>query len=212
MRIRTLSFILLLSFTLSAYSQSLIDEQKAKRFVSLAEGALHEKNYDSALFYYLQADSICPSLMDATTYNNMAGVYYLLKQYDKAIYTCKKAINLDSINIKSYFNLAAAYTASDSLKKAIEVYNKIMTLDSLQKDALFNMGTLYYKLKDYKNTVDSYIKVLDIDTNDSKIYVNIAIAYASMGNNDKLLEYMRIAAKMGDEEAQEFLSKTRKEW
>lgn len=210
MCIRILPFILLVSFTLSTYSQSLIDEQKAKRFVGLAEGALHENNYDSALFYYLQADSICPSLIDATTYNNMAGVYYLLKQYDKAIFTCKKAIYLDSTNIKSHFNLAMAYTAKDSIRKAIEVYRKVIQLDSLSKEVYFNMGTLYYKLKDYENTIDSYIKVLDIDTNDSKVYVNIAIAYASIGDNDKLLEYMRIAAQMGDKEAQEFLSKTRK--
>jgi len=206
------AIFILFFYILNTQSQSLINNERAKLLILQAEETLHRKNYDSALFLYRQADSLSSSVFTTADFNNMAGAFYMLHQFDKAVIACKKAISLQSDNIDSYFNLGIAYTAMDSNRQAINAYQYVIKLDSLNKMAYFNMGSLYSELKEFQNAIVCYQKMLIIDPKDTKAYVNMAIAFAELGENEKLFEYMRKAAQMGDKEAQEFLSKTKNTW
>lgn len=191
----------------SVFSQSLMDKEKAKQLIVKAEHALQKQSYDSALVYYNTADSLSSAVFTASDYNNMAGVYYMTKKFDKALNICKKAIKLDTNNSETYYNLGLSYLAMDSNRQAIDIYKKLVALDSTNFQVYFNLASSYCNVKEYERAIECYQQMININPNDSKVYVNMAIAYAEAGNSDKLFEYMKKAAQMGDKEAQEFLSK-----
>ena len=210
-RIPLILFVLLI-FSLHTNAQSLIDDAKARNLIKLAEEVLQQGAFSKSITYYEQADSLSSTVFTSGDYNNMAGVYYNLKDYDKAVRICKKAIARDTLNYQSYVNLGIAYTALDSTRASIAAYEKAKILNPQIKIIYFNLGTAYSKLKEYQSAIVCYEQLLAIDSNDSKAYVNMGIAYAELGNHEKLFECFEKAAKMGDKEAQEFLSKTKRTW
>lgn len=207
-----LSLLLSLCSFLFINAQSLIDDARAKKLIEQAGEALKTKSFELSKDYYEQADSLSPAVFTAADYNNMAGVYYNLRDFNKAVIVCKKSLSIDTTYIEAYFNLGIVYTALDSTKAAIAAYKKITEMNPLKKEAYFNMGIAYGRLKEYESAISCYKKNIEIDKNDTKAYVNMGIAYAELGYPEKLLECFQQAAELGDKEAQEFLSKTGKTW
>lgn len=197
---------------LNTQSQSLIDDARAKKLIEQAGEALQTKSFELSKDYYEQADSLSPAAFTYADYNNMAGVYYNLRDFNKAVIVCKKSLSIDTTYVEAYFNLGIVYTALDSTKAAIAAYKKITEINPLKKEAYFNMGIAHSKLKEYESAISCYEKIIKIDKNDTKAYVNMGIAYAELGYPQKLVECFQQAAALGDKEAQEFLSKTGKTW
>ncbi len=193
-------------------AQSLIDDAKAKYFLQQANEKLTQSLFNEAIALYQQADSLSLSVFTAKDYNNMAGAYYQLKYYNESLNACKKAILLDSLNKETYFNLGIVYLVLDSNTKAIFAYKKAIQIDSVNIKALYNLAAAYKKLKDYETAISYYEKIIEIDVNHIKTYVNMGVAYGELGNIDMLYECFKKAARLGDKESQEFLTKTGNTW
>ncbi|MDO4328031.1 MAG: tetratricopeptide repeat protein [Lachnospiraceae bacterium] len=91
-------------------------------------------------------------------WNNMACSYKYLKQYDKAIECCEKALELlgDRKERLPYRNLADCYKALGQKEKAIECYQK--GLEAAPEHAYFweEIGDLYYDLGRFKEALAAY--------------------------------------------------------
>ncbi len=83
-KIPLILFVFLI-YSLHANAQSLIDDGKARSLIKLAEEILLQGSFSKSITYYEQADSLSSSVFTTGDYNNMAGVYYNLREYDKAI-------------------------------------------------------------------------------------------------------------------------------
>ncbi|MFA7057162.1 MAG: tetratricopeptide repeat protein [Candidatus Cloacimonadales bacterium] len=75
----------------------------AQELIKQAEKSMLKKKYQEAIKLLKQALEVNPQ--EALAYNNLASIYYSLKEKDKAIDCMKKAVELDSLNKQYKKNL-----------------------------------------------------------------------------------------------------------
>jgi tetratricopeptide (TPR) repeat protein len=72
----------------------------------------------------------------------------MMRRHEKAIETCKKAIELNSRSLPSYINIAVAYSELDKMDEAREAASKV-----LKMNPNFSMDS-FEKTLPYKNKAD----------------------------------------------------------
>lgn len=117
------------------------------------------KKFEEAITHYKAAIDALPDEM--TYYNNLAAVYYEMKQYDECIEQCKKAIEVGRAAradykavAKSFARIGNAYKAQEKWDLAVRAYE-----DSLMEDRVPEVENRLKKLqKDMKQREkDAYI-------------------------------------------------------
>lgn len=112
-----------------------LEKKKAKdaadKEKALGTEAYKKHNFDEAIAHYNKAWEL---FQDITYLNNLGAVYMELKDYDKAIETCKKAIEEGrviyadfKIIAKSYARIGTAYERKGDLVNAVDNYKKSLT-------------------------------------------------------------------------------------
>jgi tetratricopeptide (TPR) repeat protein len=102
---------------------------------------------------------------DAVLRNNLGNVYRDLEEYDSAVDSYKKAIELDPKLVNPYYNLCnlLVYTL-DRAEEALEIYTAgIESIPEKEEDFLNSIGLVYEYLKDTSNAISTYEKVLEIN-------------------------------------------------
>ena len=99
------------------------------------------QNLDSALIYF--SDS-------ATIHYYVAFAQHKLKNYDRAVIECKKAIDLNPNYIDPYITLGDIYTEIKEYDQALHYFNKAAELDSTDSQNFFNLAWVYHNLGDEK--------------------------------------------------------------
>ena len=176
-------------------------------------------DYDKALDYFGKALEIRESKLGkdhpdtATTYNNIAGVYWAKGDYDKALEFFGKALEIRESKLgkdhtdtaTTYNDIATVYRFKADYDKALEYYEKAIRIKESKfgKDhpstaiTYDNIAAVYRFKTDYYKALEYYKKALDI--RESKLgvnhlstattYNNIAVVYDDIGNYAKALEY-----------------------
>lgn len=80
------------------------------------------------------------------------------------------------------------------LKKAIAINDKYV-------EAHRNLARVYYVQKKFGESAEEYKKVTLLDPYDIDTHVNLALAYAQMGNYDQAIERLEIAKNWTEDEA-----------
>ncbi|QWR77288.1 tetratricopeptide repeat protein [Candidatus Magnetomonas plexicatena] len=98
---------------------------------------------------------------DAEAYNHAGNVHYTDGDYDKAIASYTKAIEMNPLFTVAYVNRADAYAARGNRKRAVADYTKAIELEPDYALAYFNRGLVYLKqerkdkaMADYKTAVE----------------------------------------------------------
>ena len=61
--------------------------------------------------------------------NNLAGVYYLRGEFDKAIELCERNLEINPKEAKSHVNMGRAYFLKGSKKKALRCWHAALAID-----------------------------------------------------------------------------------
>lgn len=112
-----------------------LEKKKAKEAAdkekALGTEAYKKHNFDEAIAHYNKAWEL---FQDITYLNNLGAVYMELKDYDKAIESCNKAIEEGrviyadfKIIAKSYARIGTAYERKGDLVNAVDNYKKSLT-------------------------------------------------------------------------------------
>ena len=110
-------------------------------------------------------------------WNEIGEIYSHTGEYEKAIRTYKKAIELSPDFSQSYKNLASIYVLQGRHAEAIPLFKKgIELLDKpIDKAYLWDqLGDVYRKLGDAMNASISYQKAIDLDPEDTCFQENLA--------------------------------------
>jgi len=135
-------------------------------------------------------------------YQNLGSLYFGLKDYEKTIAYCQKALNLQQVNDKStaalYSNMAAAQIESGKLEEAVQNLHKSIEIGTelgiTTASARNNLGFVYKELGQYEDALVqlnlSAKELDDVDNSDLKgvSFKSRADVYAAMKNYDKALE------------------------
>ena len=102
--------------------------------------------------------------------------------YNEALASFNKAIELDPKDADAYNNRGIAYDNLGNHKQAIKDYNKAIELDPKNAKAYNNRGGAYGDLGNYKQAIKDYDKAIDLDPKYAAAYYNRGIACRNLGN------------------------------
>ncbi|MDR2970775.1 MAG: tetratricopeptide repeat protein [Bacteroidales bacterium] len=142
----------------------------------------------------------------ARAYNNL-GINKILqtKDYEQAITSFKKAVSIMPDFVVAYFNLGNAYIDIKDYKQAIASYKNVTNIDPEDAGAYYNLGNAYDDLNDFEQAIASFQKAISIKSDYAKAYHNLGRVYHKQKKIEQAIENYKIAARLGDENTQNYL-------
>jgi len=98
------------------------------------------------------------------------------QQFDDAIQSYNKAIEIDPKNAVFYCNRAAAQTGKEAYDRALTDCRKALEIDPDYSKAYSRMGLTYSKMEAYDSAVECYEKALKLDPTNQGYKNNLEIA------------------------------------
>ncbi len=110
-----------------------------------------------------------------------------IRDYDKAIADCSKAIELDPTLAEAYSYRGRAFNEKGDFGKGIADCSKAIELDPNDYDAYHNRGFSYYGKKDYDKAITDWSKVIELRPDFSIPYEYRGLAYNAKRDYDKAI-------------------------
>jgi len=125
----------------------------------------------------------------------LAELYFIVRQYQKAIDAVNKALKLDEHNAMAYFIKGSVYRESGDTTRAINSLQTAVEQDNRFADAFYDLGLMHAARKN-PLAFDYYRSVLEIIPGDKKSLYARAHLLQQMGKfEDAAKEYTQIAQK-----------------
>src|SRR5436190_8814225 len=130
---------------------------------------------------------------DADLYNKRARVYLSLREFKEAENDTRRAIKLDSVQVKYYMTLVDVYYAQNSTRQAKELLENTVKKFPENTDALLKLAELYFLVRKYQEGIDHVNKALRIDENLAKAYFIKGSIYRESGDTAKAISSLETA-------------------
>ena len=121
---------------------------------------------------------------------NLANYYYNEKNYLKAEYYYKKAIEQDSELNAAMINLSYLYSLTGKLNEAEEILSEYVKKYPEDANGLYNYGLILSENKKYKKSLKYLLKAEKIMKRNARIDYNIAMLYDFFGEVDLSEKYI----------------------
>lgn len=127
--------------------------------------------------------------------------------FKKAISSYSKALENPSelsgrLKKPCYLGRAEAYYETGQYDKAISDFTKAIELGS---ERYTDRGLAYYAMGQYEKAISDYDKTLELHPRYRTTYLHRARVYEKLGNNEKFINDLKTAAKLGNSEAMRIL-------
>lgn len=99
-----------------------------------------------------------------SVYNNLGQVYLQLAEYDRAIETFEKAIELKPDAIQAYINLATTFLKRNQPDQAIESCKKALQIAPNTALTHYNLACAYAINADNTNAIEALSKAVELDS------------------------------------------------
>ncbi len=138
-------------------------------------------------------------------YNNLGIAHGKLGDHRQAIEDFDRAVGIDPGHVEAHFNRGIAYDKLGKLRQAIDDFDRVIEIDPEYVEAYFNRGVAYGKLGNQRRAIEDFDRVIGINPEDGRTYFNRAVAFGELGNRGQAIEDLKTAARLGSEEAKNFL-------
>ena len=169
------------------------------------------KMYREAVEAYREGSKKSPVLA-----NKIGIAYHQMMQLDNAKKSYQLAIKLNPKYSEALNNLGTMYYARKNYGKAITYYRKSLKLTPKSASIYSNLGTAYFARKKYQEATEAYQTALQLDPEvfehrgtygvllqektveeRAKFHYYLAKTYAKAGQNERALQYLRMAIEEG---------------
>lgn len=117
----------------------------------------------------------------------MGQAHYLAGDYEQAIFTYNRAIQLDPTYAKAYYNRGHAYYQLKEYERAIADYDRVVQLNPAYPVVYFNRGKVYESLGWYRQAIADYSSALQRFPWLIEAYVSRGDAYRALGKYEQAL-------------------------
>jgi tetratricopeptide (TPR) repeat protein len=118
------------------------------------------------------------------------------KEYDRAIESYKKAVEIKPDFHEAWYNMGNAYSDKKEYDGAIESYKKAVEIKPDFHEAWYNMGNAYSAKKEYDRAIESYKKAVEIKPDYHKAWYNMGITYRAKKEYDRGIESYKKAVEI----------------
>jgi tetratricopeptide (TPR) repeat protein len=143
---------------------------------------------DEARKYYDRAIKLNPKYSEAI--NNLGTIYYAKKNYRRAISQYQRALKLSPLSASIYSNLGTAQFARKNYEQASLSYRKALELDPEVFEHRSSYGTLLQERSVGER---------------ARFHYYLAKTYAHAGNDERAIQYIRMALEEGFKERQKLM-------
>lgn len=171
------------------------------------------KNYDDAADYYYRALKKS-SFKDPVVWNKLGIAFQQLSKFHGARKAYTNATRVDKNFAEAWNNLGTVYFMEKKYGRSLKYYQRAIELKGDIAAFHMNLGTSYYHLKKFDLAVEEYRTALGIDPRvvseqssvgtvvhaggtDVEYYFYMAKAFASVGNAEDAVRYLRRALEDG---------------
>ncbi len=152
----------------------------------VSEQALNEYSSDNVFIQVYRKVQAEPNNVDALYH--LADLYDRQGQYQKAVDTFKKVLELDPERNFAYFKLGTAYSRLNQPEKAVEVLKEAAQHLPHNPIVLNNLGIAYGKLDRLDDEIAAFKKALEIRPRYSAARFNLALIYLKKGDRQSAME------------------------
>lgn len=115
---------------------------------------------------------------------NKCDAYNTQQQYELAISSCSKAIEIDPNYATAYFRRGHTYLNLNKYDEAIADFTKDIELIPVATRSYINRGIIYTDLNKYDLAIADFTKSIEIDSAEKHAWLNRGLAYISQGKYD----------------------------
>jgi len=168
--------------------------------ISFLSGYIYYKggNYNKALPYFeksLQTSWVSNMVNQRDVFMNIAIEYTRLKQWDKAIESYNRAIEIDPKYELAYINRGLAHANMNQFDLAKADYDFAIGIDQENAEAYKDRGNVKMNQGQYTDAIKDYNQAIDLDNANLDAYANRGNAYASIEFYDlAVADYDRVIA------------------
>jgi Flp pilus assembly protein TadD len=187
-----------------------LNPKYAEAFYNRGEAYRILGNFRLAIRDYDKAIELNPT--DAKPYGARGVAYGSLGEHRQAIRDYDKAIELDPTDAEIYVTRGVSYRKLGDYQQAIRDFDQAIQLNMKYATVYFLRGFAYYNLGNYWQAIKDYDTAIELDPQYAMAYGARGMAYLKLGNNHKGFEELKIAARLGDEGAENFLKSEGISW
>jgi protein O-mannosyl-transferase len=132
----------------------------------------------------------------ARVYTNLGMGYSDQKQYERAIDSYNKAIELEREIFPPWYNLGNVYRDLGDFEKAIENYEKSIEINDQFPPVYMNIAMIHVQEKKNEKAIDVLKKALEINPNNIQIVYNIGMIYLELGDKENAKKYVGMASDL----------------
>jgi tetratricopeptide (TPR) repeat protein len=167
-------------------------------------------NHRQAIHDLDKAIELDPKL--ALAYHNRGLAYNGLGNYNQAIHDLDKAIELDPKFAGAYVARGIVYVQLRNRKQALNDFNRAIKVDPKFAPAYASRGIVYIKLRNRKQELNDYNRAIEVDPKFAPAYYFRGNYYRRHGNKELAMQDFKMAARLGDQDAQNFLKAEGIDW
>jgi len=142
-----------------------------------------DQNYVSAIKIYQNIFRDYPN--DRHTLFVIGKTFFLMKNYEKAINSMKKLIELEPTYAPAYNQLGYIYKEMGKKEEAIAAFKTYAELAPDEANPYDSLGDMYRAQGDYDNAISEYKKALEAKPDFYTSYRNLGLSYFAAGMYDK---------------------------
>jgi len=120
------------------------------------------------------------------------------QQYELAIHSCSKSIEIDPNYATAYFQRGYAYMNIQKYDQAISDFTKDIELIPVATRSYINRGKVYTDLNKYDLAIADFTKSIEINSADKRAWMDRGLAYISQGKIDLAIADCEKAIKLDD--------------
>ncbi|MEW6041011.1 MAG: zinc ribbon domain-containing protein [Elusimicrobiota bacterium] len=166
------------------------------------EQAIEKQDYAHALYLAQKLNLTDP--VDPRTWGYLCWTEYTTGLYDKAVESCKKAIESSRLYPVGFtsetifwfqFHIADSLRASGRFQDSIKEYDNLLMYPGLPPgnacQILMNRSDAFVRMKDYVKAVDNVLKAHDVCPDEFQDEVSLHMQYLNGDARDKSIEFAR---------------------
>jgi tetratricopeptide (TPR) repeat protein len=161
--------------------------------VSFLTGMLRYEagDYETATVRFekiLEEDYVSTFISRYDLFFNLGYSYTELGDYEGAIRSYNKAIEINPELALAYSNRGTSYGRLGQVERSIEDFDKAIEINPELELAYFNLGGAYGRLGQYERAIEKYDKVIEINPEFVDAYNSRGVSCAALGQNERAIE------------------------